>query len=97
MDSMPLCLGEHEDNHDEGKAQQRGVEPPEVSPADMSRHGTRDDGSYHERTHVHNPVQCVPLSTVVQEENIGNDCRLDRLCRTSANAVQTTDLSDFYW
>ena len=86
---MPLRFREHEDNHGERESNQRHVEPPEITPAHVSCHGTRNDWCDHERSHVDHPVECVPLATVVEEENIGNDGGLDSFGGTGADTIKS--------
>lgn len=56
----------------------------------MQRHGTGDDRTDHQTAHVEDPVERVPETTVMQEEDVRNDSRLDGLCWASANAVEHT-------
>ena len=55
----------------------------------MSCHGAGNDRCDHERSHVHHPVERVPLATIVEEENIGNDSGLDGFGGTSADTIKT--------
>jgi hypothetical protein len=86
---MPLRFRKHKDNHGERQSNQRHVEPPEITPTDVSCHGAGNDWRDHERSHVDHPVECVPLATIVEEENIGNNSGLDSFSRTSADTIKT--------
>ena len=93
MGSMPLRFREHEDNHEERQCNQCHVEPPEIAPTNVSCHGAGNDWCDHERSHVDYPVECVPLATIVEEENIGYDSGLDSLGRTSTETIKTEGVS----
>lgn len=54
----------------------------------MQSHSSRDDRPHHQAAHVEHPVQRVPETTIMQEENISNNRRLDRLRRSSSNAIE---------
>lgn len=93
MVSVPLCFGKHERDHEERKSGQRHVEPPEVAPANMGSHSTGNDWSYHERSHVDDPVEGVPFPTIVEEEDVGNNSWLNALGRTGTETVEATHIS----
>jgi len=53
----------------------------------MLRHYSGDNRTYHQGPHIYNPIQCVPLPAVVQEEDVCNDGGHDGFGRSSADSV----------
>lgn len=72
----------------EAREEQGRVEPPEAAPADVGRHGARDDGSHHERGKVHAKVERLVLAPVVQEDDVGDDLRLYGLAGPRGKSVE---------
>ena len=93
MKPVPLCFGEHEYNHNERKSKQCHIEPPEVAPANMGSHGTGDDWGNHERTHIDDPVERVPFPAIMEEEDVGNDSRLNGFSGTGTKTVEAELIS----
>jgi len=89
VETVPLGLWEEEDDHEGGDCDHGGVKPPEVAPADGLGHGSGDDWTDHEGAHVPNPVKGVPETTVVKEENVGDNGWLDGFGRACTNTVET--------
>lgn len=89
MDTMPFGLGEEEDQGDGVEGEDGDVEPPEGAPTDSLRHGTGDDGAYHQGAEVGDEVTCIVLATVVQEEQVGNDGRADGLRGSCTESIET--------
>lgn len=54
----------------------------------MQGHAARDNRSDHQTAHVKHPVQGVPETTIMQEEDIRDHGRLNRLRRSSSNAIE---------
>lgn len=61
-----------------------------LSRTDVQCHRSRDDGSHHQAAHVEHPVERVPKATIMQEVDISNDRRLNRLRRSSSDAIEHT-------
>ena len=55
----------------------------------MNGHWARDDRTDHEGAHVYDPVESVPFATIVEEEDICDDCRLNGFRRTGAEAIES--------
>jgi hypothetical protein len=87
---VPFGLREEEDQGDDVEGKYSNVEPPEVTPADGLSHGTGNDGADHEGAKVGGEVAGVVLATVVQEEQVSNDSRVNSLGRTSTETIETS-------
>lgn len=74
-----LSLWEQEDDVDHHNCTQGHIEPPEVAPPDVESHGPTDNGADHQRPHVYDPVQGVPLASVMQEEDVWQAIRYGHL------------------
>ena len=86
---MPFGLWKGKDDHQSGDCDHGSVQPPEVAPADSLGHGSGNDWTDHEGAHVPDPVEGVPETTIMEEENVCDNGWLDTFSRTGTNTVKT--------
>lgn len=60
----------------------------------MSGHGAGDDWGYHEGSHVDDPVERIPVASVMQKEDVCNHGWLDGFCWTGSDTVESADVRD---